>query len=1042
MQTATQRSMPHLHLQKGSIMKAFRAFACCLLTIVSVLASGRLPAPARAANETVAAWLTTADGNSQLARQGDVTFAPDSAYNPLTIDVDENHMYQQIDGFGGSLTDTSAWLIHNSPFSTTIMAKLFDPTNGIGISFLRQPIAASDFTVTNQPYSYDDMPPGQSDPNLTHFSITHDITYIVPLLQQALQLNSNLKIMANPWSPPGWMKANGLMTDPNNSGSLLPTSYGPLAAYFVKFIQAYQALGIPIYAISPQNEPGFGAPNYPGMHWSADDEANFVNNYLVPALNSANIHPKILGYDWIFGFSPNVDEYPFDLLKNSTTASNLAGTAYHCYYGNPDAMTQVHDAYPQKDIYETECMDSNEPLLPIELLINAVRNWSKTVVMWNLALNSQGGPRQGIDCTGCLGLATVDPSTGAVSFTRDYYQLGHASKFVVPGAYRIASNSFGSGWPNSKTDTSFQNGWYHSNVLEDVAFKNPGGSKVLIVYSRADADRTFKVRWGAEAFTYTLPAGGIVTFRWYGTQSSGPIVSPPPPFYYAINAGAPGAGPYAADSYFEGGYGISATEAINTSGVAVPAPQAVYQTQRSSPDGFSYTVPALVPGARYGVLLHFAELTENGSGKRQFDVSINGHQVLTNFDIYAAAGGAQDKAVVEPFIATANADGKITIRFSPGTTGSPVSNGFEIVDPTLVPATVTPTDPPTETPTMTPTTTPSPSSTPTTTPSPSSTPTDTPPPPTTTPPPPNTPTPTPIAVSVSPVNTGNPPMASTTTPQATVTPVDTPNGPVAATATAATTRLRVTGTPLIRTFTPTAIPLTSSITPLRLLNGGMLLVHARTVPLARMAVQLQVTMTHIAIVGKGAQRRRIVRTIQSYGLSTHGTASAQGEFAARLHVDYQPAHAIRGRLLLVVRVGHRTASRQAFVTISPLPFTVSITSRMTIGASTTLAVRTVPRAVIAASVWTETTRAKPQSAHATNRPILTLRGRTDTLGLYRALIRIPIRGGRATVVRVVVAAYIGHVRLSQTSAITIEPPRLQGRPRCVRRACRLEAHRP
>jgi len=235
-----------------------------LLTVVFVSRS-----MSRAGGTTVNVWLTTSDGSNQLTAQPGLTFTPDSQNaDSSTIDVNEHQQFQQMDGFGAAVTDSSAWLMYTRMSTSQrndLMQRLFDPANGIGISFVRIPMGASDFSV-NGPYSYDDLPPGQTDPTLSKFSIDHDTAYILPILKQALALNPSLKFMANPWSPPAWMKTNGSMYGTSNGhiGTLIPSDYGPLAQYFVKFIQAYQAQGIPIYAITPQNEPGYAPDNYPG----------------------------------------------------------------------------------------------------------------------------------------------------------------------------------------------------------------------------------------------------------------------------------------------------------------------------------------------------------------------------------------------------------------------------------------------------------------------------------------------------------------------------------------------------------------------------------------------------------------------------------------------------------------------------------------------------------------------------------------------------------------------------------------------------------
>ncbi len=293
------------------------------------------------------------------------------------------------------------------------MKHLFDLTNGIGISFVRIPMGASDLSV-NGPYSYDDLPPGKTDPTLSKFSINHDTAYIIPILKQALALNPSLKFMANPWSPPAWMKTNGSMfgTSHGHIGTLIPADYSPLAQYFVKFIQAYQAQGIPIYAITPQNEPGYAPDNYPGMFFSASDESNFIKNYLSPALNQANLHPRLIPYDHNWD-NPH---YAKTLLGDPATNRDIAGISWHCYTGSSTVMSAIYALYPTKDVYETECATgaSVTPISTGDLLMQSVQNWAKTVELCTLRLKPIMAHTMEAALTR-LGVVTVDSNTGNVT---------------------------------------------------------------------------------------------------------------------------------------------------------------------------------------------------------------------------------------------------------------------------------------------------------------------------------------------------------------------------------------------------------------------------------------------------------------------------------------------------------------------------------------------------------------------------------------------------------------------------------------------------
>src|SRR5690349_9469089 len=418
----------------------------------------------------------------------------------LTITVNDAVKYQQIDGFGASLTDSSAWLIWNKLTEAQrkeAMQMLFSPTKGIGLSILRQPMGASDFALSA--YSYDDLPPGQpfgaADPDLKHFSIEHDRAYILPLLREALALNPNLKIFASPWSPPGWMKTSGSMIQ----GALLPSAYPAFAKYFVRFVKEYEAAGVPIFAITMQNEPKFIPNDYPGMIFTAPEQKEVLANYVGPAFRDAKLKTKIL----VFDHNWDLIEYPLEVLSDPKTASFAAGTATHCYGGTVTAQNELHDRFPDKDIWMTECSGGDwqtGKILPqqVRLVIGATRNWAKSVVLWNLALDQDHKPFLG-GCTTCRGIITVNHAAqpSKIEPTVDYTALAHASKFVAPGAYRIESNSFGEG------------------SLEDVAFRNPDGSLVLIVLNTTGGNATFNIGWAGKYANYKLPAASVATFRWH-----------------------------------------------------------------------------------------------------------------------------------------------------------------------------------------------------------------------------------------------------------------------------------------------------------------------------------------------------------------------------------------------------------------------------------------------------------------------------------------------------------------------------------------------
>jgi len=464
-------------------------------------------------------WVTSPDRAELMHDRGTVAFGTGPS-GELTITVDPSRTYQSMDGFGASITDSSAAVLYrlDPAAREQAMRSLFDPVRGIGVSALRQPIGSSDFT--DEPhYTYDDMPPGQTDFALAHFSIAHDRAQILPLLRRARALNPRLTVIATPWSPPAWMKT----TDSLVGGRLKddPRVYAAYARYFVKFVQAYRAAGVPVDYLTVQNEPQNRTPNgYPGMDLPVAQEVKLIEA-VGPALRAAGLRTRILAYDhnWtthpgdIASTPPGEDpetDYPYEVLA-SPAARWVAGTAYHCYSGDPSAQTALHDAYPDKGIWFTECSGSHGPTDPPakffrdtltfharNVTIGTTRNWAKTAITWNIALDSTGGPHNG-GCDTCTGLLTLE-ADGTVSTNAEYYTIGHLSKFVRPGAVRIASTSFGT------------TGW--NGQIMDVAFRNPDGSTALVVHNENDDPRTFAVAVGGRSFDYTLPGGALATFTW------------------------------------------------------------------------------------------------------------------------------------------------------------------------------------------------------------------------------------------------------------------------------------------------------------------------------------------------------------------------------------------------------------------------------------------------------------------------------------------------------------------------------------------------
>jgi glucosylceramidase len=386
------------------------------------------------------------------------------------------------------------------------MRRLFGP-GGIGLRVLRVPIGASDFTRNGRPYSYDDLPQGTSDPGLQRFSIAHDAPYILPTLRQALALRPGLSILASPWSPPAWMKANDSLSDVRRRGVLLPRDYGALARYLVRFVEAYTAQHVPIDSITPANEPG-QVTRYPGVNLSEAGEAAVIARYLAPALRAAGLRTRIFGLDFAWRHAPFADA----LARDPRVRAVLAGIAWHCYRGDPRAMDVIHRLLPGAAQMVTECSGGIAPGPTAELVITALRHWGSAVIMWNLALDPAGGPVQPPNhgCHGCTGVVTISERTHTIRYGIDYYELGQFGRFVRPGARRVASNTFVTVHPaRSKPRID-----YVTPGLDDVAIRNPDGSDVLLVQNTAAHAIRFAVVWRHKALTYTVPAGATATLAW------------------------------------------------------------------------------------------------------------------------------------------------------------------------------------------------------------------------------------------------------------------------------------------------------------------------------------------------------------------------------------------------------------------------------------------------------------------------------------------------------------------------------------------------
>ena len=440
-------------------------------------------------------WITTADQSRLLSRQPDVVIRSVADAPPVVNYVDEGTILQEMVGFGAAMTDASAYLIQHKLGAQhdAILHELFGRNPGIGLSFMRVPMGASDFSTHD--YSYDDMPAGQTDSTLARFSLAEDRVDKLPALKAALAINSQLKLVASPWSPPGWMKTTGSLIQ----GTLRPEFYGSFAEYFRKFVEGYGAEGVPIFAVTMQNEPAYEPADYPGMRLDPPARAEVIGKHMGPLFASAGIQTQI--FDWDHNW--DLPASPLAVLADTLARKYVNAVAWHCYAGDVGVQDNVHAAHPSKDAYFTECSGGgwapvwadNLKFFVGTLIIGSTRGWAKGVALWNLALDENAGPHLG-GCGNCRGVITINSGTGFVTRNVEYYALAHASQFVRPGAHRIASTTNVGG-------------------LQSVAFKNADdGSKVLVVLNTAPAEVSFAVHLGGKAILYAIPAGAVVTLLW------------------------------------------------------------------------------------------------------------------------------------------------------------------------------------------------------------------------------------------------------------------------------------------------------------------------------------------------------------------------------------------------------------------------------------------------------------------------------------------------------------------------------------------------
>ena len=466
-----------------------------LLSCIRVSEQGPYPDPPGGNHDNldsdVYEWITSPQRNILFQQQNSVLDFVATTNTDPTIVVDTTISYQTVDGFGNCLTGGSAILLHKMTQEnrTKLLKELFATDgNNIGISYLRISIGASD--LSDRVFSYDDLPSGETDPEMLKFNLAQERADLIPVLREILAINPSIKILGSPWSAPTWMKTNNA----SKGGSLRSEYFEAYAKYFVKYIQGMKSEGITIDAITIQNEPLYGGNN-PSMVMSPEEQALFIKQNLGPAFVAAGITTRIIIYDH------NADQpgYPIAILNDPEAAKYVDGSAFHLYGGTINALSQVHDAWPGKNIYFTEQwvgapgnLESDLKWHIENLTIGATRNWSRNVLEWNLASDPYYNPHTDGGCDQCLGTVTINGNI--VTRNPAYYILAHSAKFVRPGSVRVSSNIPGN--------------------LPNVAFRTPDGKKVLIVINTAATLKNFNLKFKGKAVQLTLDSGAVGTYIW------------------------------------------------------------------------------------------------------------------------------------------------------------------------------------------------------------------------------------------------------------------------------------------------------------------------------------------------------------------------------------------------------------------------------------------------------------------------------------------------------------------------------------------------
>jgi glucosylceramidase len=435
----------------------------------------------------ISVWVTSGDDRFAVAPRAKWS-AVSAAAGADEIRLDPGAQFQEVLGFGGAFTDAACYTFNRlTPAAREkLFHELFHPSE-MGLSVGRICVGSSDYST--KLYSFDE---GEPDPDLTRFSIEHDREYILPVLRQARQANPDLFLFSSPWSPPGWMKFNGSML----GGSMREYYLPAYARYYLKFLQGYAAEGVPVQALTAQNELDTDQDGrMPACIWPQEYEIGFIRDHLGPLLESSGVPTKI----WILDHNYDLWGRVLSTLEDQKLRKYADAVAWHGYAGNPEMMSRVHDAHPDVPMHWTEGgPDYTDPNYLTDwckwsgTFSGILRNWCRSITAWNLALDEHGRPN--IGPFPCGGVVTIDSQTREVTRSGQYWAFAHYSRVIRRGARRFDSQS-------TAAD------------LQHVAVVNPDGQRALVV-TNTSAARTIQLRSGNMTASVPLKANSVTTLAW------------------------------------------------------------------------------------------------------------------------------------------------------------------------------------------------------------------------------------------------------------------------------------------------------------------------------------------------------------------------------------------------------------------------------------------------------------------------------------------------------------------------------------------------